>query len=77
MKEYCCFGFSEKEEKKKAEQKVQRLYTNPSNCNDIGMLGYTLNGYYLVNNSVSAGRFGVFFCQFKLPPGTDISNNRK
>ena len=33
------------------------------------MLGYTLNGYYLVKSSESAGQFGVSFCQFKLPPG--------
>jgi len=45
-------------------------------CNEIGMLGYTLNGYYLVNSTERAGQFGVFFCQFKLPPGAGISNNR-
>jgi len=32
-------------------------------------MGYTLNGYYLVNSSESAGQLGVTFCHFKLPPG--------
>ena len=57
---YFYFYFSdEKGEKRTAEQNVQHLYNNPSNCNDIGMLGHTLNGYYLVNSTESAGRFGV------------------
>jgi len=64
------FYSSQKEEKKPAEQNVLvRRDSNPANCNDIEMIGYTLNGYYLVNSSDSAGRLGVSFCQFKLPPG--------
>jgi len=55
---------------KTTEKNVPRLNSNPADCNDIGMLGYTLNGYYLVNGSGNAKRFGVFFCKFKLPPGT-------
>jgi len=75
---YFYFSFSEKGENKTAEQNVQRLYNNPANCNDIGMIGHTLNGYYLVNSSESAGRFGVSFCQFKLPPGAErISKDRR
>jgi len=64
------FYSSQKEENKTADQKVLlRRESNPANCNDIGLLGYTLNGYYLVNSSDTAGQFGVVFCQFKLPPG--------
>jgi len=75
---YFYFYFSdEKGEKRTAEQNVQHLYNNPSNCNDIGMLGHTLNGYYLVNSTESAGRFGVSFCQFKLPPGAETSKDRR
>lgn len=74
---YVYFRFiSEKEVNKTAEQNVQRINSNPADCNDIGMLGYTLNGYYLVNSSVTAGKFGVHFCQFKLPPGAFKSENK-
>jgi len=62
---------------KTTEKNVQRLNSNPSDCSDIGMLGYTLNGYYLVNGSDNAKRFGVLFCQFKLPPGTIKSKARQ
>jgi len=71
------FGFSEKRENKTTEQKVQRLNSNPANCNDIGMLGHTLNGYYLVNSSKSAGQFGVTHCQFKLPRDANRSIRTK
>jgi len=65
------FFNSGKQNETDGEQKnVQRVYGNPFSCRDVGMLGYTLNGYYLVNGSGIAQRFGVAFCQFKLPPGT-------
>ena len=67
------FSFSGKGENQNPEKNVQRLYSNPANCNDIAMLRNTLNGYYLVNSSGSVGRFGVAFCQFKLPPGANGS----
>ena len=64
------FYSSQKEENKTVRQNVPlRRNSNPANCDDIGLIGYTLNGYYLVNSSETAGRFGVSFCQFKLPPG--------
>ena len=50
---------------------------DPANCNDISKLGYTLNGYYLVNVSQDVGQFGVCYCQFKLPPGADRRNSRR
>ena len=46
-----------------------RFYGPPSNCNELGKLGYTLNGYYLVKGkgeSLSNGIEAVL-CQFKLP----------
>lgn len=64
---YSYFGFSEKEKIKTAEQKDQLPNSNPADCNEIGLLGYRLNDFYLVNSSKSAAQFGVFFCQFKLP----------
>lgn len=51
------------------EQNITKLNSNPTNCDDIKKLGYTLNGYYLVNDSNIDGLFSVVFCQFKLPPG--------
>ena len=42
----------------------------------MSKLGYTLNGFYLVNGSDPVGRFGVVFCQFQLPQGTDGSKER-
>ncbi len=52
------------------------IYNNPANCSDIGKLGYTLNGFYLVNGSDAFGRFGVAFCQFQLPQGAGESKDR-
>ena len=51
------------------EEIPQKHNSNPTNCNDIGKLGYTLNGFYIVNGSDTVERFEVVFCQFKLPPG--------
>jgi len=76
---YFGFDFSEKEENKTTKSpspNVQRLHSNPSNCNGIRMLGNTLNGYYLVNSSESVGQLGVFFCKFKLPPGANSCKDR-
>ena len=57
-----------KRKSKSKEHTDQQIHSNPENCDDIGKLGYTLNGFYFVNDNVSAGRFVVVFCQFKLPP---------
>jgi len=62
--------------KRKTENGL-RLKSNPANCNEISELGYTLNGYYLVNDSATVARFGVFFCQFKLPPGFNRSKDQQ
>lgn len=60
------------------EQMVQqRKSNNPTNCNDMGKLGYTLNGYYLVNGSDNVERlFGVVFCRFKLPPAGEAYESK-
>ena len=54
------------------EEIVYRLNSYPTNCYDLGKLGYTLNGFYIVNGndlSATGGGFRVHFCQFKLPSG--------
>jgi len=46
-----------------------RFYGPASNCNELGKLGFTLNGYYLVkgkDESVSNSVEAVF-CRFNLP----------
>ena len=62
-----------KEKNNTEKPNVKQFNSNPANCDDIRKLNYTLNGYYLVNGSDIAGRFSVFFCQFKLPPGANKS----
>ena len=62
------YHISDGKSKNKTEEKpVQRFNSNPANCDDLGKLGYTLNGFYIVNGiSGSLGRFVVTFCQFQL-----------
>ena len=69
------FSSDGKEKNKTVKQIFKRLNSNPASCDDIRKLDYTLNGYYLVNDSTSevTALFGVVFCQFKLPPGTNRS----
>jgi len=55
-------------EKEKAAVEPQ-FYGPASNCNELGKLGYTLNGYYLVkgkDKSVS-NNIEAILCQFNLP----------
>lgn len=33
------------------ENAVAQFFGPPTNCSEIGMLGYTLNGYYLIKSS--------------------------
>ena len=61
------YHISDGKSKNKTEEKpVQRFNSNPTNCDDIGKLGHTLNGFYIVNGSDSRGRFVVTFDQFQL-----------
>ena len=53
---------------------MQRFYGPPCNCSELGKLGYTLNGYYLVNGSKSSSEIEVLLCRFKLQPGENESN---
>ncbi len=56
-----------------------RFYGPPSNCNELGKLGYTLNGYYLVKGkgeSLSNGIEAVL-CQFKLPKDFQGKNENR
>ncbi len=68
------FSFSDEEENKTDGEQLPN--SNPANCNDILKLGYTLNGYYLVNCIESVKRFEVVFCQFKQKPGANKGKDR-
>jgi len=54
-----------------------RFYGPPTNCSELGLLGYTLNGYYLVNskpanNAIKSSetKIETVYCAFKQPDGT-------
>ena len=46
-----------------------QFYGPAKNCKELGYLGYTLNGFYLVNGKDQSDTIGieVVFCRFKLP----------
>lgn len=50
-----------------------RFFGPATSCEEMGKLGYTLNGLYLVNGKreLSKNEIGVVFCRFKLPHGTE------
>ena len=57
------------------EQNVPKpFYGPPGNCTDLSKLGYTLNGYYLVNGSKSSSSIEVVLCRFQVPSGVNQSN---
>ena len=71
------FLFSKETGDKKEKEKSSagtRFYGPASNCKELGKLGYTLNGYYLVNGSKTSNQIVITFCRFKLPPGENESN---
>ena len=53
------------------------FYGPATNCNELGNLGYTLNGYYLVKGNDESKSIEAVFCRFKLPRGSKTSKNWK
>ena len=49
--------------------KLKAFYGPPTSCEELGKLGYTLNGYYLVKgkDNFNRGRVRTVYCQFKQP----------
>lgn len=43
------------------EKAVVQFLGPPTNCSDLGKLGYTLNGYYLVKGS---SKMSIVYCMF-------------
>lgn len=55
------------------EDNITETFYGPSTgCIELGKLGYTLNGYYLLNGSEISNQVEVVLCQFKLT-GNDES----
>ena len=46
------------------------FYGPATNCNELGKLGYTLNGYYLVNGKEQFKKIKIVYCQFQQPHGS-------
>ena len=65
--------YSGKENVFDKEQNLDRKFYGPAtSCEELGMLGYTLNGFYMVqrkskSSSGSSNKIDVVFCQFFQP----------
>ena len=58
------------------QENIPKLfYGPPGNCADLSKLGYTLNGYYLVNGSKSSNSIEVVLCRFQLPSRGDNNDS--
>ena len=49
------------------KNKTKRFYGLATSCNELGKLGYTLNGLYLVDCKDQSKK--SIYCQFKQPNG--------
>ena len=71
-----CHSTSGKETNLTEEENSSRpFYGPPTNCIELGKLGFTLNGYYLVQESNNGGQLEVILCRFQLPPLKDNESN--
>ena len=69
-----CHSTSGKETNLTEEETSSRpFYGPPTNCIELEKIGYTLNGYYLVNGSENSNQVEVILCRFKIPPGNTES----
>jgi len=68
-----------KNETELQKQTNRRRYEQPTNCSDLSLLGFTLNGFYLVKSNESSTskskrtnndiKLETVFCAFKQPEG--------
>jgi len=58
--------------KNETDQQIRRFYGPPTNCTELSMLGYTLNGYYLVKiaDITKETKLETVYCAFKQSDGT-------
>jgi len=69
--------FSDAKESSNIYQSNQ-FFDPPTNCHEVGQLGYTLNGYYLIkrrDDSNENGKIGVVYCRFQQLQKTNPSKN--
>ncbi len=70
---YLFYGERNKNETEQQKQMNRRRYEQPTNCSDLSILGYTLNGFYLVksnNNASTTIKLETVYCAFKQVEGT-------
>jgi len=75
-----CYFLISGEKEGKIENKKHantRFYGPASNCNELGRLGYTLNGYYLVKGKDEpiSNNIEAVLCQFQLPEESKEGKN--
>ena len=74
------FNYSGEEKNKTINRNAaeSRFYGPATSCGELGKLGYTLNGLYLVDckDKSNKGRIEVIICRFKQPNGSKEGNNK-
>ena len=58
---------------------TQKFYGQPSNCSDLSNMGYTLNGFYMVqpadHNNGNETKLETIFCAFQQPEGAAFNSS--
>ncbi len=56
------FSFYSKKDKEQNEEQIilENFYGPPTSCNELGKLGYTLNGFYLANGVTIKTKLNLF-----------------
>lgn len=69
---YLFYSNSGKSKNDTENESETRFYGPASSCEELGKLGYTLNGLYLVDckDRSKKGKVEVIECRFKQPPGS-------
>ncbi len=63
------FSLNSRKDSENIEEQTtfERFYGPPTSCNELRKLGYTLNGFYLVNGVNDRHQIEIIYCQFKSP----------
>ena len=70
------FTSSRKEGNKKQTEEgsssIKRFYGPPTSCSELGDIGHTLNGYYLVKSELAShtSKIQTIYCRFNQPQET-------
>lgn len=66
------------EDNKDQENQPIKFYGPATSCIELGMLGHTLNGYYIVKSNREqsiSNKIQMVYCRFKTPEGSNQSKN--